>query len=389
MSKIYLVKLTPHDKFFFGGETTFGEGNVNYFVKSNYFPQQTSLLGLIRYQLLRQSKNGIFKNNKILEADKAAKLIGEESYKFGNGFNFGAIKNLSPVFITNENGDNYFTANKEYQWVVVDKETKKEINNFVFRQFNKIKKGSSVITVGKDFIPKLEKYEAKDGLPDLLIDNSLSIRYYDYKKETQNSPFNGVFIEHRQVGIRKNYKGKTEDKAFYVQSFYRLKKGYSFAFILELDDEVNFSTNELVTLGGEQSKFRMEVIKYAKEFRDILPQYESSKNVDKVVLVSDAYVSNKIFVDCDFAVTDTIDFRSIKSTKNTTNYSSMDRTGIKTDELSKTDKYNFFKRGSVFYGEETSKIVSHLNSSDNNNNDKSPLQKIGYNNYKIVNKKEV
>ena len=48
----YLVKLTPYDKFFFGGERTFGQKaddkdqttETNYFVKSNYFPQQNPVI---------------------------------------------------------------------------------------------------------------------------------------------------------------------------------------------------------------------------------------------------------------------------------------------------------------------------------------------------------
>lgn len=369
MTKKYLVKLTPLDKFFFGGEKTFGEGKeTNYFVKSNYFPQQTTLLGLVRYQLMVKNCQGIFEKNKITNQGEAAKLINHKSFDINDtSFSFGKIKELSPVFIAGENEEFLFPANKEYQWG--DDEKK-----YVLREFKKESNGKFTYSQ-KDFIPYLENYKAKDELPDLL----LSTKKYLYK-------YSNIFIEDKQVGIRKNYKGKTEDKAFYVQSFYRLKKGHSFAFILELDDGVIFSTNELVHLGGEQSKFRMEVTEFNKSFENILPQYESSKESDKVVLVSDAYVSNEIFNDCDFAVTDTIDFRAIKSTVNTTKYSSMDRTGTKTDELSKTGKYNFFKKGSVFYGEHTSKIVSHLNSSNNTTEGKSPLQKIGYNHYKIINK---
>lgn len=380
MSK-YLIKLTPHDKFFFGGETTFGEGNVNYFVKSNYFPQQTSLLGLIRYQLMVQNRKGIFEKNKITNTTEAANLINHKSFEITDTeFSFGKIKELSPVFIAGNNEEFLFPANKEYQWV--GKENDKGVTNFILRQFAK-ENGRSSIYTEKDFIPYLDGYIAKDGLPDILVNKDLSIKkYYDYDgdKAKNNNPENGIFIEHKQVGIRKNYKGKTEDKAFYVQSFFKLKKGYSFAFILKLDDGIIFSTNELVNLGGEQSKFRMDVENFEREFEDILPQYEGSKESNKVVLVSDAYVSNKIFDDCDFAVTDTIDFRTIKSTVRTTKYSSMDRTGEKEDELSKSGKYNFFKKGSVFYGEDISKIKKHFDI-------KVTLKKIGYNHYKeIINK---
>ena len=73
-TKKYIVKLTPHDKFFFGGEKNFGQKEkkdddtsiTNYFVKSNYFPQQTGVLGFVRHQLLLQCNDEkIFKDNKI------------------------------------------------------------------------------------------------------------------------------------------------------------------------------------------------------------------------------------------------------------------------------------------------------------------------------------
>jgi CRISPR-associated protein Cmr3 len=190
---------------------------------------------------------------------------------------------------------------------------------------------------------------------------------------------NGIFIEHKQIGIRKNYRGKSEDKAFYVQFYYKLKRGYSFAFILEIEDDIKFVTKEIVTIGGEQSKFRMDVSDNKNEFEDMLPLYEGSEQSAKIVLVSDAFVSNDIFKDCDFAITDTIDFRSLQSTVTTTNYSKLNRHGEGNDGVSKSGKYNFFKKGSVFYGENISGITKHFN-------EKNAARKIGYNYYKIVDK---
>ncbi len=375
MTKKYLVKLTPHDKFFFGGETTFGEGNVNYFVKSNYFPQQTSLLGLVRYQLLLQSSDKIFMNNQIVNETDAAKLIGEESFKLNNGFNFGAIKSISPVFISNADGNHLFPANKEYQWV--DKEDDIEIHNFVFREFQKYN-GHSSIASNNNFIPCLEKYNPKLFLPDLLINMDKSIKkFYDFDKDNKNSPHNGIFIKHEQVGIRKNYKGQSEDKAYYIQIFYKLLYGYCLAFILELEGNVNFTSQNIVTLGGEQSKFKMEVTNSADEYEKLIPNYEPSTNSEKVVLVSDAFLTNDIFSVCEFAVTETVDFRSLKSSvKITKNYSAM--SDSKTDVIGKSSKFNFFKKGSVFYG--TLKDIS--NKIENKN-----LQNLGYNIFKPIEKK--
>lgn len=389
MTKNYLVKLTPHDKFFFGGENTFGDGDKrNYFVKSNYYPQQTTLLGLIRYQLMVQNKNGIFENNKIGKPEDAAKLISHKSFDINDtNFAFRKIKELSPVFIVYGNEEFLFHGNKEYQWV--ESEGKIEKKEFILRQFAKKSSGNSTVISGKKFIPYLEKFKVKDVLPDLLVNKNLSIKkFYDYDKDKEkpeanekDKKCNGIFIEHKQIGIRKNYEGKSEENAFYVQYFYKLIKGYSFAFILKLEDGVEFKTNELVSIGGEQSKFRMEVSEKNIEFENIVPDYEQSINSNKIVLVSDAFVSNEILEVCDFAVTETIDFRSLRSTVNTINYSKLNRSGNGKDGVSKTGKYNFFKKGSVFYGEDTNKIIKYFN-------DKIAARKIGYNHYGIVNKKE-
>ncbi|MBI1938215.1 MAG: type III-B CRISPR module-associated protein Cmr3 [Ignavibacteriales bacterium] len=365
MIKKLLVKLTPYDRYFFGGNNTFGEGDsVNYFVKSKYFPQQTSLLGLVRYQLMVQNNNGAFIKNKIVDPAKAAELINHKSFDINDReFSFGKIKELSPVFIAGENEEYLFPANREYQW---DNEEKK----YVLREFKILENSNSKIYQSQKFIPYLGNYIAKEDLPDLLISTDKDL--YNYSK---------VFLEHKQVGIRKNYIGKTDEKAFYVQFFYKLEKGCSFAFILHLEDDIKFYSSELVTLGGEQSKFRMEVEETKNEFEALLPAYQGSKESHKIVLISDAYVSNKIFDNCDFAITDTIEFNSIKSTVNTTKYSSMDRIGNKGDELSKSGQYNFFKKGSVFYSQNISKITRYLDEKDS-------LKKIGYNHYKIVNKRE-
>ena len=63
INKYYIVRLTPINSYYFGGEITFGEGVAqNYYVKSNYLPQASSLLGVMRYEVLRQ--------NNLLSYDK-------------------------------------------------------------------------------------------------------------------------------------------------------------------------------------------------------------------------------------------------------------------------------------------------------------------------------
>lgn len=359
-TKKYIVKLTPHDKFFFGGEHTFGENNeVNYFVKSNYFPQQTGILGLVRYQLLLQCNNvTIFKGNKIQDTAEAEKLIGATSFRMHQDIEFGAIKQLSPIFICDKGkaqSDDayYFPANKEYQWhtKLDDRGNKIEINDF--------------LEISLENIPELEKYDAKFGLPDLLINKNNNRLKYD-----------SVFLEHKQVGIRKKYEGGTNDKSYHVQTFYRFEKDFCFAFIVELAKGTIFESQKFVNLGGEQESFDMEVKSFEDnnqnelEFINLIPDYKKSNNSDKIVIVCDAYVEEDILDVCNFAITETVDFKFLETkTKKEHNYYS---------NPTKSSKHNLYKKGSVFYGN-TAEIEKKLK------NDQ--FQKLGYNTYKIINKK--
>ena len=361
----YLVRLTPHDKFFFGGERTFGQksgdndktSETNYFVKSNYFPQQTALLGFIRHQLLLKTEDTkIFKNNKIQDKDEAAKLIGSSSFVMGTDFPYGKIFSLSPVFISKridvKNYDFYFPANKEYQsYKKLDKDCKEKFVDV----FLELESGGDAMLL-KDYDPKYD-------FDDFLINKNLVRLKYD----------KDVFIEHKQVGIRKKYKGGTDDEAYYIQIFYKLVQGFSLAFVVELDSSVVFEAEHLVVFGGEQQSFKMEVEDFTRDFADLVPCYRPSQNFDKVVLVSDAYVeTNKVLNDAIFAVTDTVDFRFLSTqTENHYNYYNKPK---------KSNKYSLFKRGSVFYGD-IPKIQLHF--------DDQIFKNLGYNFYKSIKKQTV
>ena len=64
----YLVRLKPLDSFFFSGRETFmsfetdTKEKTKYLVKSEYFPQQTTLLGVERKQLL--IVNNLYEENR-------------------------------------------------------------------------------------------------------------------------------------------------------------------------------------------------------------------------------------------------------------------------------------------------------------------------------------
>lgn len=377
----YLIKLTPHHKFFFGGERTFGDKNKsNYLVKSNDFPQQTAVLGLVRFQLLRESNFFDKAKNHIKPAHKkeVEQLIGKGSFDVGNVFEFGKIGSISTLFIAKEEADKtqyYFPANNEYQEYQI-KNTKEKKR--VFLELEEIDKKKQLYSLKyHDLNKEIQPYSPKEGVQP----------YYFSKDSTDFLKPDDLFTDHKQTGIRKNYKGQTDENAYYIQYFKKFqqkaKERYSFAFILEVDKTVDPNTfnQEMVVLGGEQQTFKMTCTKASKDFKELLPAYKPSLKKDKVVLVSDAYVSiNKGIDGCDFAIADTVDFRFLKTTVETTeNYADMERNNdIKTKKVSKSEKFNLYRKGSVFYGD-TAKIVTAF---ENQN-----FIKLGYNQFEIIKKK--
>lgn len=338
----YLVKLTPVEKFFFGQKNTFEEDNVNYFVRSSHFPQQTALLGLLRYQLLLNAGADIFSDNKIVEATEAAKLIGKQSFSpFSKGEGFGVIKGVSPIFlIDSKNSEEiYFPAGKRYQ--------KKD-------------KGGSYEFLSlscKEGLPLLANYSPKAGLPDMWINSKGELLDEDT-----------LFVEDSRVGIRKDYKGNTDDNSFFYETFYCFnnendKRNLCFAFYceleLELETEKKFS-NRIVHLGGERQPFSMEVIKvnpvegYTSKTEAI--KYEKDENYYTVMLLSDAYIESEVVDEAYFAVTEITEFACLLTTTEHTkrfyNRNKVRKPSHATDDnISVSKEIELYARGSLFYFE--------------------------------------
>lgn len=338
----YLIQLTPNDNFFFGTGKGFGTDNQNYFVISGYFPQQTSLLGMLRYQLLCQANDKIFNHNKIQDKTKAAELIGKESFTKEEHQEFGAIKSLSPVFLMKDK-KKVFPLNREYQ---------KEDNKWQMRE------------ISTDF-SLLENYEAKKGLPQLWSDGKTIYTMED------------IFEEITQVGIKKDYEGKSNNNAFYQQTYRTLKDNFSFAFYTDID--VELQERSLVVLGGERKTFAMKAI---KQQQDLSFKYEASKNAHKIVLLSDAYLKNAENL-CDFAIADTVDFRCLQAkVKETKNYYSISQKNQNKNNLSKSVQSELYTKGSVFYFKDEDKMNKFAEKLK-----ESEFYTIGYNHFKSITKK--
>ena len=401
MSKTYLITLTPIDKFFFGGEITFTRDFKNkdkesralsdeekdlrkfdeefssYVVRSNLFPQQTSLLGMLRFLLLSNSGEKIFKNNKIQDADGAKGLIGEKSFQiepndFGE-MDFGKIKNLSPCFLrrkTTGDWENIFYAPFD-----------KDLNV-------KFEKGNILLDVGKSQVPDISykepkngsevTFNQKDGIESLYFGNNSILKEKD------------IFLEDTRIGIDRNFEGKTQDGAFYKQISYRLtnkrkisKDKYEdhklqFALKVEVDDDCTLPQKSIVSIGGDNSQFSLES-KHIENTKpdELFPVITGELFCSgKVVLISDAFIDEVDLSNCMFAINDTVPFRFLKSDLTTQDYYKFSGKS----KLLRSEKKFLYTRGSVFYFETEEQITAFEKALKA----KSRLYQIGYNYYKTI-----
>ena len=107
MNRHYLITLTPMDWFFFGGERTLDDGkSVDFGGRRIIKTQQSALLGMIRYQLLKEHNllsQFPYTENKPTEKEIMKTLIGEQSFRMterkAKSLGLGVIKQISPLML--------------------------------------------------------------------------------------------------------------------------------------------------------------------------------------------------------------------------------------------------------------------------------------------------
>lgn len=362
MSK-YQITLTPVDKFFFGGDMTFQVGNIenddfntqfkSYIIQSSMFPQQTSLLGMLRFLILRNGGNDVFANGHITNKENAKKLIGERSFSVNENHNenlFGVIKGISHVKVRRTKG----TKTTDLEYAPLFKELsfdKASIGTYNMKDF---------------FIPNISKddYKAKDGLKTLLTDGKESYKLTD------------VFKEDRRIGIDRNIKtGKTDEGALFKQISYRFnseKANYCFIFDAEVDDMVALDSydKQIISVGADNSQF---VLGITKEL-NTNSQMKSMNHA--IYLLSPTFISRKEAQKATFAVTRLMPFRFLTDRKD--NKDGDNRSfHILNSKLERSGRYEFYSPGSVFYFRDEEQKKDFAKSIE----EKKEFRQIGYNEY--------
>lgn len=341
MSK-YFITLTPLDWFFFGGEKTLDGGQkADYFARSNRFPQQTAILGMLRYQLLKQK--GWLKDSEGKSTGSIKDiydLIGEGSFSMNNAnATFGKIIKISPMGLFN---DEYYVP------MPLDKD-----QEITFESAKVQLNGSE-----KESLIAINKFDHKSYCN---YDKWIS-KQYEVESEK-------IFESKTQIGITKN----GGDDAFYKQEVLRLKDGFKFAFYVEIDEELK---SDFVYLGAQQSCFKMAV-EEVKGDEDLESLYKRAcpnvsidvKGIKRIVLLSNTYVEDlhKLQEMCLFMWSNSECFRNMEQCENGKLHSGAVRYN------KQVMLYNFLTAGSVLYyqSKDEQSIKNMLN--------KNYLQTIGYN----------
>lgn len=360
MSK-YQITLKPVDKFFFGGgmsfkvegQEAFNERYSSYIIRSTMFPQQTSLLGMLRFLILRNGEKDVFANGQIQDQEKANALIGVKSFSVNEELHdknvFGKIKNISHVKVRRE----------------VDGECLDLDFAPLFGEIDFTDATTGTYNLKEFCIPAISKnqYNAKDGLPSLLTDGMKTYKFEE------------IFIEDRRIGIDRDIKtGKTDDGSLFKQISYRfsVKTHYCFVFDVEVEDDIQLNSEkyngQMVSIGGDNSQFIIGISDRIISNPDIKPL----KNA--VYLLSPTFLSRDEARKAKFAITRLIPFRFLTSQ----NMSDAKSYHILSGKMQRSQKYELYDAGSVFYfGNEQEKqvFIKCIES-------KKEFRQIGYNEYK-------
>lgn len=386
----YLIKLRPLDKFFFGQKKTFGDDNADYFVYSSHFPQQTALLGLLRYQLLQIAGEDVFKDNKIQDKNKAGELIGEQSFSpfVEEKLQFGVIQSLSPVFIIDKKKNN---EGKEEYFLPVGRRFQKKEEEAPYNLLH--------LSCEAGCPPIFEAYDPKKELASCWLspNGSTLLNEEDF------------FIKDERIGIRKDYKGTTNDDAFFRQRYYHFKNfkelksektneckqspvrehDFCFAVLLETEGEIEYTEldKRIVYLGGERQPFLMEVSEKTEDLQLNIKgsALTSDEKHYTVVLLSDAKIEPNHLEGVKFASTEVKDFACLLTHVGTRKFynkkKKREEQYLEKDETALSHQHELYARGSVFYfntKEQADQFCEHLAASTN-------FYTIGYNHAEIIN----
>lgn len=274
----WMVRLTPCDTFFFGRSTYTELANPqSYFAFSDTFPQQTSLLGLLRFQLLRQEGLAVTGNGRLKPDPLIQTLIGPQSFPSPTGY--GVIRGLSPVFLWRQEED----------------------APYFLRAFEFIHEAGEFIQSDLNLAGSTDRSYAL--VSETKRENSIKFdSAYSYAPFFQKTPLVSV-LESPKTGTKrlleevilpcerdhnnKSIQGTSLDGGRFKERSFRMARNFSFAFFVQLAKPYVLA-DDFVRLGGRRSRFKLQAIEVpASSWEDNLEPWHSPGS-KKFLLLSDA-----------------------------------------------------------------------------------------------------
>lgn len=418
---IYNITLKPVTPFFWGMEQVAELGNKrSYYLKSANYPQQTTILGMIRYQVLAQ--RGMLSIPDI-NINEASRIIGDSSFSYGSINNFGAILGISPIqlqrgkhkFLLRDREFFNLSKDKDYPirkaWIELNPIKENEFIQLVTNRkyFSQLIYWPNLNSTGSDYDYWIDKLEFKE----LLVKEESNLSEKDFPKDVHKTTdalfLDEVIQESEHVGIEKSWDSYILNNAYYKQFFKELQErtpilvnknpvlykkihpqsNWEFSFKLEWDEKIGSDfddTERLIIMGGEQSVFLMKISdeknKKSLSEPDIIPILNDSE-VYKLLLISDTYISDEqAFYSLPVLVNgQTVRFKNfISKVKSTKQYYVRGEHKYGFDQSSAA---YLLKRGTMLYFEDNSSLLEALKLIKSEES----FRKIGYNYYKIETEK--
>lgn len=307
---IYKIKLKPLESYFFGTSKKFvrrsGDNDkTNYDIDSNIYPQQTSVLGMLRKEILKIE--GLFEEDisKYSDKEKIVSKIGSKGFLIddenGNNNSYGVIKQISEVFIE---------RNVENESIKIFK------GPFDF----KVSEDDSVIANKLDDLKtKIFKVSMNGRIKenfriiewDMKMSKSPDFIGIKENKEFIKFNFDELFITENKLQIKipnKRSSSGNDDKEMFRKQKYNFNNKNTFGqknidttFVFYADLELSFKENKdivyknKVYLGGDKSVFDMSIEnvneKENLEYNNLFNNDSNEKDeFEKWYLLSDMYL---------------------------------------------------------------------------------------------------
>ena len=295
MPDTYFITLRPLAPAYFGGEH--GPVEEDYFLKTRLFPQQTAVLGMLRYELLKRNaglKYAAGQGFTIDDPGLASELIGASSFSGDAEQTFGKIQRLSPVFLHYDN-----TA-----WFLI-----KDPAGFApVTTPGRACTGPEEESISLRYLPG---YNAKKDHLSEIFASAGGDRLQVHKGDTDSLSDPWAFHLSVKIGITKQYKQQPKDEGFFKMERLHLhpRAAYACYACLDAGHGLPQTGSGRVYLGGNRTPFQMKF----EQTSDFFPEGADFALPGVAVLLSDAYAEGKPGDAATLAATDSIIFRNQKT----------------------------------------------------------------------------